>query len=134
MGRKILNTNRRILIPLNDYGDKVDLLTCANNSPYNFENFVVTYENVIEKVHTSFMKRTLNISEHASNKILDGEFARFPLLHNIWAFGVKYWLHLCNGTKNVLFKQCFQLNLEENHNWLQSIQYLFCSYGFGNIF
>ena len=59
VGRKIPNTNRRILIRLNDYGDKVDLLTCADNSPYNFENFV-NYENAIEKMHISFMKRALN--------------------------------------------------------------------------
>ena len=108
-------------------------MTCANNSPYNFEKFVVNYENAIEKVHTSFMKRTLNITQYASNKILYGELARFSLLHNAWALGVKYWLRLCNGTKNVLLNQCFELNVEENHNWLQSIQYVLCSNGFGNI-
>ena len=33
----------------------------------------------------------------------------------------------------MLLNQCFELNVEENHNWLQSIQYLLCSNGFGNI-
>ena len=98
-----------------------------------FENFVVNYETAIEKVHTSFMKRTLDISKYASNKILYGKLARFPLLHNAWALGVKYWLSLCNGAKNVLLNQCFQLDVEENHNWFQSIQYLLCSNDFGNI-
>ena len=41
-GRKIPNKNRRILIRLNDYDDKVNLLTCANNSPYNFEIVFLT--------------------------------------------------------------------------------------------
>ena len=66
-------------------------------------------------------------------KILYGELARFPLLHNAWALDVKYWSRLCNGTENVLLNQCFELNVEENHNWLQSIQNLLCSNGFGNI-
>ena len=91
VGRKIPNTNSCILIRLKDYDDNVKLLTCTN-SPYNFDNFVVNYDNSIEKVHTSFMKRTLNISKYAGNKILYGELARFPLLHNTWALGVKYWL------------------------------------------
>ena len=49
VGIKITNTNRRILIRLNDYRDEVNLLTFANNSPYNFENYVFKYENAIEK-------------------------------------------------------------------------------------
>ena len=102
VGRKILNTNRRILIRPNDYGDKVYLSTCANNSPYIFANFVVNYENAIEKVHTSSMKRRQNIRKFASNKIFYGELACFPLLQNTWSLGVKYWLRLCNGTKNVI--------------------------------
>ena len=55
--RKIPNTNRRILIRLNDYGDKVDFLTCSKNYPYNLENVVVQYENALEKVHASFIKK-----------------------------------------------------------------------------
>ena len=70
------------------------------------------------------MKRTLNISKYASNKVLVGELALFSLLRNALALGVKYWLSLCNGTNDVLLNQCFQLNVEENHNWLQSIQYI----------
>ena len=46
---------------------------------------------------------------------------------------MKYRLLLCNGTKNLLLNQCFQINVEENHTWLQSIQYLLCSNGLGNI-
>ena len=72
---KIPKTNRLIRIRLDDYGHKVNLLTCANNSRYNFENFVVSYENAIEKVHTSFMKRTSNISKYTSSKLWHGQLA-----------------------------------------------------------
>ena len=59
------------------------------NLTYNSENVVVNYQNAIEKVHTSFIKTTPNISKYASNKILYVELACFPLLYNAWAVGVK---------------------------------------------
>ena len=118
VGRMIPNTNRRILIRPNDYGDKADLLTCTNNSPYNFENFVVNYEIFIEKLHISFIKKHLISVNMQVTKIFYWELAHFPLLHNAWALGVKDWLRLCNVTENVLLNQCFLLNVEENHNWL----------------
>ena len=99
VGRKVLDTNRRILIPINDYGDKIDLLTRGNNSRYSFDNSFGKYGNDIERVHTSFMIRTLDISKYASNKQLYGELARFLLLHNAWALGMKYWLRLSDRNK-----------------------------------
>ena len=50
-------------IRLKNYCDKDDFLNTAGNSPYVFENFTTEYKNEIEKVHTSFMKRTLNVSK-----------------------------------------------------------------------
>ena len=35
-----------------DYCDKAELLACANNSLYSFENRVVKYENAIQKLHS----------------------------------------------------------------------------------
>ena len=83
-------------------GDNVDLLKCAKTFLYKFEYFVVNYENAIEKMHTSFLKRVLNISKYTSNKILHGELARFPLLHDACELGVNYCLRLCNGTKRII--------------------------------
>ena len=67
VGRKKSDTNRHILIRLKKYCDKDDLLSSAGNSPYVFDNFTVEYKNEIEKVHTSFMKRTLHVSKYSSN-------------------------------------------------------------------
>ena len=50
---------------------------------------------------------------------------RRPLL---WNIGYVYVMGL-----NMLLNQCFQINVEENHHWLQSIWYLSCSNAFGNI-
>ena len=72
----------------------VKLLTCANNSPYNFENFVITYENAIEWVHTWFMKRTLNISKYASKRYYMGNWLAFRQCtareHSVWNIGCVY--------------------------------------------
>ena len=113
--------------------DKDDLLSSAGNSPYVYENFTAEYKNEIEKVHTSFMKRTLNVSKYSSNKCMYGELARFPLSHNAWGLGIKYWLRLYNGTNNTLLNNCYRLNVEENHQWVQNIQYILTSNGFSDI-
>ena len=52
-----------VSIRLKNFCDKDNLLSSAGNSPYVFENFTAEYKNEIEKVHTSFMKRTLNVSK-----------------------------------------------------------------------
>ena len=132
VGRKKSDTNRHILIRLKNC-DKDDLLSSAGNSPYVFENFTAEYKNEIEKVHTSFMKRTLNVSKYSSNKCMYGELARFPLSHNAWGLGIKYWLRLYNGTNNTLLNNFYRLNVEENHQWVQNIQYILTSNGFGDI-
>ena len=52
VGRMGPITKRLILIRLHDYCDKAELLACANNSLYSFENRVVKYENAIQKLHS----------------------------------------------------------------------------------
>ena len=96
VGRNKSDTNRHILIRLKNYCGKDDLLSSAGNSPYVFENFTAEYKNEIEKVHTSFMKRTLNVSKYSSNKCMYAKLARFPLSHNAWGLGIKYRLRLYN--------------------------------------
>ena len=48
--------------------------------------------------------------------------------HLVWNIGCVYAMGL-----KTLLNRCFQLNVEESHNWLQSIQYILCSNVFGNI-
>ena len=121
VGRKKSDTNRHILIRLKNYCDKDDLVSSAGNSPYVFENCTAQYKNEIEKVHISFMKGTLNVSKYSSNKCMYGELARFPLSHSAWGLGIKYWLRLYNGTNNTSLNNCYRLNVEGNHQWVQNI-------------
>ena len=37
------------------------------------------------------------------------------------------------GTDNIMLNQLYQCNKEENHYWYQSIKYLLCINGLGNI-
>ena len=127
------DTNRNILIRLKNYCDKDDLLSSAGNSPYVFENFTAEYKNEIEKVHTSFMKITLNVSKYSSNKCMYAKLARFPLSHNAWGLGIKYWLRLYNWTNNTLLNNFYRLYVQENHQWVQNIQYILTSNCFGDI-
>ena len=61
------------------------------------------------------------------------ELRRFPILHNAWSLAIKYWLRLCTGTDNILLNNAYLLAMEENHMWVQSIQYLLSSNGLGDI-
>ena len=77
VGKKIPNTNRHNLYSTQWLYWLSRLVICANKSPYNFENCVVKHENAFEKLHTSFMKRILDISKYASSKILSGDWLAF---------------------------------------------------------
>ena len=67
---------------------------------------------------------------YSSNKCMCGGI---PLSHNAWGLGIKYWLRLYNGTNAMLLNKCYRLNVEENHQWVQNIQYILTSNGLGDI-
>ena len=79
------------------------------------------------------MKKTLNVTKFASNMCMYNELRRFLILHNAWSLAINYWLRLCTGTGNILLFIAYRLAMEENHMWVQSIQYLLSSNGLGDI-
>ena len=46
---------------------------------------------------------------------------------------VLYWLRLEKGTENTLLNKAFNTMKQENHPWLQNIQYSLWQVGLGNI-
>ena len=112
VGWKKSGTNKHILIRLTNNCGQDDLLNFAGYSPYVFANFTAEYNNDIKKVHTSFMKRSLNMSKYSSKKCMHGELTKFPLSHNAWGLGIKYWLRLYNGTNNTLLNNCYRLHVD----------------------
>ena len=137
VGKRSNASNRKIIIRLHSFSDKNEILHCCQNTTYVFVNFDTEpnylMKDSIEKVHTAYMKKTLNVTKFASNMCMYSELRRFPILHNAWSLAIKYWLRLCTGTGNILLNNAYRLAMEENHMWVQSIQYLLSSNGLGDI-
>ena len=137
VGKRSNASNRKIIIRLHSFSDKNEVLRCCQNTTYVFVNFDTEpnylMKDSIEKVHTAYMKKTLNVTKFASNMCMYSELRRFPILHNAWSLAIKYWLRLCTGTGNILLNNAYRLAMEENHMWVQSIQYLLSSNGLGDI-
>ena len=130
VGRKQNSMPRNILVKLKTYDDKEFLLRQNPNFITNFESKT---PHKVERVHTSFCKRSLNVNKYASTTGVIDELARYPIIHNAHALAVKYWLRLKSGTKNKLLNEAYKITQNENHEWYQSIQYILCSNGFRNI-
>ena len=89
----------------------------------------------IERVHTSCLKRFLNVSTHCSNVTLYAETGRYPLSISFKIRCVKYWFRLLKLQNTRICKQAYEmlLSLSENGstNWVSDLKYLLCSNGFG---
>ena len=133
VGKLSSGAKRRILVSLKYYSDKKNILRQSINSS-DIRNFRENGNNELEKLHMNYAKRTLNLSKYASNMAVQGELARFPLLHKAWGLAIKYWLRLCHGTSNVLLNAAFKSACDNEHPWLQSIKYLLVNNGFGDVF
>ena len=130
IGRAAGTQPRKILVKLSNFEDKEYIL--RQGSPF-ITNFERNTPYKIEKVHSDFCKRTLNVSKYASTTAVMGELGRYPIMHNAWSHSIKYWLRLHRGTHNVLLNEAFGTVSTEKHEWLQSIQYLLCTNGLKNI-
>ena len=123
-------TSRKILVKVSNYDDKEEILRLNSSLISNFHtDFKYNYE----KVHTDYCKRTLNITKFASSTAVMGEMGRYPIVFNARSHSIKYWLRLNAGTKNTILNEAYRTCLLENHDWIQSIQYLLCNNGFRNV-
>ena len=84
-------------------------------------------------VHKNFLKKSLNISKHASNTCTHKELKRCPVTHRAWAMTIKYWIRLNSVTENCLLNEAYKMSQAENHLWLQSIHYLLNMHGFSDM-
>ena len=58
---------------------------------------------------------------------------RYPIQIRRTVLAVLYWLRLEKGTENTLLNKAFNTIKQENHPWLQNIQYSLWQVGLGNI-
>ena len=91
----------------------------------------------IEHVHTSFLKRFLNVSIHTANCVLYGETKRCPLYITHRVKCVKFWLRLQDMQSYRFPRQAYdmleKLNDERVRNWVTEIKELLCVNGFGYV-
>lgn len=130
VGRVNPQRMRKILVKVKNYEDKELIL--RQRSPY-ISNFESEVKYKIDKVHTDFCKRSLNMTKYSSTTAVMGELGRYPIVYNAWSHSIKYWLRLNAGTKNTVLNEAYQVVLAEKHDWIQSIQYLLCKNGFRNV-
>ena len=106
--------NRRVLIRLKHYNDVLELIQSPNNgNVVEFQHFHDTKDSAIEMVHKNFLKKSLNISKHASNTCIYKELKRCPVTHRAWAMAIKYWIRLNSGTENCLLNEAYKMSQAE---------------------
>ena len=86
----------------------------------------------IEQVHTSALKRFLNVSIHASNSIVYGDTGRFPLYVNHWTKCIKYWFRLMHMPRERFSRQAYEmlesLDVKGIKTWVTDIKTILCKY------
>ena len=123
---------RKILIKLKSYSDKLDLFRSAIDNTFTISDFS-TPESILEKVQHDFCKKALNITKYSSNTAVCGELGRYPISNTAHAFAIKYWLRLISGTENTILNEAYTVCSEKQYEFIQSIQYLLCGNGFGDV-
>ena len=119
------------MIRLKNIQDREIIL--RNTSSYRVSDFRDNTPVYIDKFQSLYCKKSLNVSKYASNVAVLGELGRFPIMNNVWAIAVKYWLRLVQSTANTLLNAAFETVCIENHNWLQGIYHCLIQNGFKNI-
>ena len=89
--------------------------------------------NNVERLYSNFCKFSLGVSKYASTILALNELGRYPIQIRMTVLAVLYWLRLEKGTENTLLNKAFNTMKQENHPWLQNIQYALWQVGLGDI-
>ena len=118
---------------LSFYDDVMEIMHDSKGSCFYFWNFQEKNPSDLEKVHTNYMKRSLNIKKRASSLCAHEELYSFPITHTAGSMVIKYWLRITTGTQNRLLNEAHKTAIHEKHNWMQCIQALSNTHGFGDV-
>ena len=132
VGKLSVGASRRILIKLDNFDDKQEILA-KNNANYTFSDYKDTTVSDVDKTYLDYCKRSLNISKYASNTATYFELGVYPIEHKMFSLAVKYWQRLASGTENLLLNEAYRENLDNNFEWSQGIKALLYKNGFGNV-
>ena len=92
--------------------------------PYTFLIYEDKPRSEIDGFQLKFCKKSLNVSNYASNSAVLGELGRHPLTFTCLVQVIKYWTRLSNGTKNDLLNSAFKMATIENNSWIQVIYFM----------
>ena len=132
VGKIQTNQNRRILIKLRDFDDKLKILSSKDHN-YTFSNYVDISTSDSEKEYLSFCKSAMNVSKYASNSATCFELGIKPIDNKMHGLAIKYWLRLENGTSNHLLNEAYRENKNGKFEWSQNIMALLFKNGCGNV-
>ena len=72
----------------------------------------------------------MNLSKYYNCSAIQGELGICSIDHRAYSLAIKYWLRLVRRTKNEILNDAFQIALNDQHDWIQSVQSLLCTNGF----
>ena len=129
-----LKDNNSIVVTLKNISDKISIISNYMKSPATFTiEDINSVPNDVERSYSNFCKFSLGVSKYASTTLALNELGRYPIQIRRTVLAVLYWLRLENGTENTLLNKAFNTMKQENHPWLQNIQYSLWQVGLGNI-
>ena len=130
-----LKVNQGITLTVRNVSDKLEIMTKYIKTPATFtieENDELPPDDV-EILYSSFCKYSVGVSKYASTKLTLDELGRFPIKIRSTVLAILYWLRLEHSTKNLLLNKAFDTMKQENHPWIQNLQYALWQIGLGNI-
>ena len=99
---------------------------------WGFQQFAV-----IEKAHMFACKRGLNVGVQTPNKMINGDFGRYPMFVTSTIRCVKYWLRVINLPDENLPKKAYNMLLYLHDlgkkTWTYRVKELLCRNRFGDV-
>ena len=75
-----------------------------------------------ERLHLMFCKHILGVNKSTSKALVRKELGRLPLTVSCFINIIKYWSHILEKPDNSLLRQAYSLDLENNSDFIKSIQ------------
>jgi hypothetical protein len=116
---RIANIDLPIDVQIKLFDQTIVPILTYNCEVWGFENL-----DLIERVHTDFLRKITNSKKSTPLYMLYGELGRYPLEIVIKTRIINYWCKLLMGSESKISRQCyeFMLNSEINYKWLNYVK------------
>ncbi len=119
--RRIYNVDLPIDIQLKVFDQTILPILTYNCETWGFENL-----DIIERVHTEFLRKITKSKRSTPLYMLYGELGRYPIEITIKARLIKFWGKLLSGSSSKISRKCYDnmLSTEINNKWLKHIKHI----------